>query len=532
MESVNDIFGCDIGNGFCYISVLEKSESDPKEMLPAKLSENGMPSVAYITPPDGTKIEVYNGNSALEKHRKRNPERLVHAVKTRLKEEVISIDSMGVSTDAIYAAIARDLIILGNKQRESIGKSPIYDVVFAFPAVYTDDLPVLNRMEKSISNLVIDGNKINVIARLPEPAAVAIDYLYYMQNIAPKNIRLKSDSFTVLVYDLGHGTFDTAVVTARSQGEPYQLHIKDGLANVGGKNFDEAIYNELCGVLNAKYNVVPRNENDKESIRNLAVNIKHNLTGSDSCVENIGIDGGYYEVEFTRERFEEIIEDLILQTMEMVANVVDEARRKNISIDAVVLSGGASQMPIVKEQLNDLLKGENIPIRTYRPSKAVSFGAARYAKGFNKADTVSKPTPKLVLESTSNTILEQMADYSYGFLLPSSDRLEGEVSVLIKGDEKLPAVSSKMKLRTESGSVVLRLYRSLEKGVFDRIVDVENMAQSIMRIPFELPRNSDFDVSIVVQEDYNVRVICVSEDGKIFQKSTSDTLGVLYSRRS
>jgi molecular chaperone DnaK (HSP70) len=104
-------------------------------------------------------------------------------------------------------------------------------------------------MQSAIEQIEIDGQKIHVAGRLPEPAAVAIDYLHYIQHIVPEEQRIKADQFTVLVNDLGYGTFDTAVVTASSKDQPYVLHAKDGLPEVGGKNFDEVIsgYRTLTG---------------------------------------------------------------------------------------------------------------------------------------------------------------------------------------------------------------------------------------------------------------------------------------------
>ena len=316
--------------------------------------------------------------------------------------------------------------------------------------------------------------------------------------------------------------------------------------------------------------------------------------------------------------------------IQLPADVLDEAKRKSIQIDAVVLSGGASQMPIIKRSLGEILEDDSIPVRIYRPCEAVSFGAARYAEGFasvpitvksisasvkgkfvvgqtmsandinvwvtmsdgerlhnpegittsslklstsankitvsykgvstvltvyakeiiepTKAKIESTPKPPMqtsvqtvvkmpiqpvvsaVKENKSNSILVQKADYSYGILVASQDKLDGEVLVLIKGDEQLPAVSKEIRFRTESGNFTFRIYKSLAKGTFDKISDVEKEAQSVMRMPFELPINSGFSFRMTVQEDYNIKVECIMDDGMIFTKNTSDSLGQLFSR--
>lgn len=509
MFGTNDIFGCDIGNGFAYLSVLEQESSDPMPLLPAKLKAEGMPSAAYIVPPEGEKIEVYGTRSALQKYGPRNPERMVHAIKTQLKNERIKVDGMGVKTDDVYAAIVRDLVILGNGERRNQGKEPVYDLVFTFPAAFAEDVPLLNRMQESIENMTVEGHRLHVVARLPEPAAVAIDYLYYMRHIISVDKRIRSDAFTVLVYDLGHGTFDTAVVRV-SEGRIPELLIKDGLPDVGGKNFDEAIYNELCGLLQREYGIAPRSAIDKEHLREAAVSMKHQLSSAEESVERIYLEGDYREVELTRERFEEISEDLVLQTMSLVSDVLEEAESRGIKPDAVVLSGGGSQMPMIGESLEAILEEGEIPVRIYRPSEAVSFGAARYALGEKRREE-------------RNAALEQFADHSYGI------RLEDEVIYLVKGGEKLPASSEKLRLRAVSDEVMIRLYRSKEKGAFSGTSDMEE-AQSMLWFPFVIPEDTCFDVSLTVLEDYNVKVRCILEDGTTYEKSTADGVGILHGK--
>ena len=80
----------------------------------------------------------------------------------------------------------------------------------------------------------------------------------------------------------------------------------------------------------------------------------------------------------------------------------------------------------------------------------------------------------------SSTVLEQVTDYSYGIWIPSQENLAGEVFMLVKAGEKLPVKSSKIKLGTADFETTIKLYRSKNKGSFSRIVDIENMAQSIL----------------------------------------------------
>lgn len=520
-----EVFGCDIGNGFGYISVLKDVNRDPFPMFPSKykLDAVGMPTSAYIVPPDGANIEVFDGRAACDKHKKES-DKFIHAVKTRLKQGSIPVPRItkAVAVDKIYAAIARDLILLGNEERKNRGESPIYEIVFTFPASFTNDLNLLNRMQKSIENVQMDGQNIKVVGRLPEPAAVAIDYLYYMQNIAPTDIKLSGDSYTALVYDLGHGTFDVAVVTARSKGEPYQLHINDGLPDVGGKDFDDILYDEICRKLRVEYDYIPKNSNAREIIRNTAITIKHELSDSKNSRQEISLpDGSVATIEIARSLFEEKGRKLLNQTLELVDNVMQQAKKDKIKIDSVILSGGASQMPMVVDGLKQLLSDEGITIQVYRPSEAVSYGAARYAYG--RAESPKpEPAPKPKPELSTSTILENYSEYCYGIWVPSDKSLAGIVNVMVESKRKLPAISDEITLVSSGSPMRLRLYRSKEKNIIANTLDVEEQSESIMFIPFDVPENAECTVRIVVQEDYNVKVMCKPINGQLIEKSTMD----------
>lgn len=542
-----EVFGCDIGNGFGYISVLKDVTRDPLPMFPSKykLDAVGMPTSAYIEPPDGTNIEIFEGRAACDKHKKES-DKFIHAVKTRLKQGSIPVPGItnAISVDKIYAAIARDLIRLGNEERKNRGEDPIYEIVFTFPASFTNDLNLLNRMQKSIENVQINGHNIKVVGRLPEPAAVAIDYLYYMQNIAPADIKISGDSYTALVYDLGHGTFDVAVVTARSKGEPYQLHINDGLPDVGGKDFDAILYDEICRKLKIEYDYTPKNANAREIIRNAAIEIKHELSDSKNSRQEISLpDGSVATIEIERSLFEKKGKNLINQTLELVDNIMQQAKKDKIKIDSVILSGGASQMPMVVDGLRQLLGDEGIAIQVYRPSEAVSYGAARYAYGraeLPKPDPAHKPKPEPAHkpkpepapkpkpepapkpESTISTILENYSEYCYGIWMPSDTSLAGFVNVMVESKRKLPAISDEITLVSSGSPMRLRLYRSKEKNIIAKTLNVEEQSESIMFIPFDVPENTECTVRIVVQEDYNVKVMCKPINAQIIEKSTMD----------
>ncbi len=525
------ILGCDIGNGYAYVSLLLDSEQDPLPLFPARyqLSSLGMPTTAFITPPSGNLIEVFSKGKSAEERHTRQPQYFLRAVKTRLNEGYIKMNGIEnpIEVAQAYAAIVRDLLILANEQLGHMGIEPVYDIIFTFPACFSDNVVILEQMKRCIESLTFDGKKVTVRGRLPEPAAVAIDYLHYMQHIAPENIRLKDDHFTVLVYDMGYGTFDTAVVTAQSTDNPYKLHLKDGLPEIGGKNFDDILYHEICRILKEEYQYTPTNEMARERIREAAVKVKHGLTDREDTMEEIEIQDDYLEVTITRERFEELSKHLLVQTLQLVDEILTEAEEADIHIDAVVLSGGASRMPMVKKGLEGLL-GDEMPIVLYRPSESVSYGAARFAYGMASVEPKldANPEPDSKSNPEPNPVLEQLTDCCYGIWEPSVNTLSGEIHFLIKCGESRPTVSKPFVFFSDESRISVKVYRLKEKHTDRDCASLEE-CESMMWFPFDVGVGVRCEVVLTVQEDYSIQVALTTNTGLKMKKSTSDSVEIL-----
>lgn len=530
-----EAFGCDIGNGYGYVSILINKKEDPQPMLPPKYKladGGGMPTDVYVAPPKGTPIMAFDMNKGcpMERTILRDPARGVHAVKSRLHEGYIQLEGINrpIQVDEMYAAIVRDLMILGNEQRKVMGQTPLYDLVFTYPVAYEKDINLLNRMQKAIEGVVIDNKHLQVVGRCPEPAAVAIDYLYYIRNIK----KTTEKDYTILVYDLGHGTFDTALVRVGEKvgedDEPYRVLDQDGVPDVGGKNFDEILYKEICRLLKEKYNFSPETPGQREAILVLAKEAKHKLsTDFIYPVEYVLPNKEDAELEITRKRFEELSEKMLMETMLAIQGMLERAEEKGEKVDAIVLSGGGSRMPMVEAMLKQTVE-EEIPIVKYRTSEAVSFGAARYADGIGGAEGVESNTATTVANTTApkerpkNTVLEQKTGYAYGIAFGEA----GVVEVLIPSDAKLPAVSKTITLNSRMGRLDIRVYRSAKKRELrEKLPNNNENCESVIYLPFDLPLNTDCRFTMTVEEDLNVSVTCVLPDGKVRKQGTADWLG-------
>ena len=106
--------------------------------------------------------------------------------------------------------------------------------------------------------------------------------------------------------------------------------------------------------------------------------------------------------------------------------------------------------------------------------------------------------------------------------MPSNEDLVGIVNVLVESKRKLPAISDEITLVSTGSPMRLRLYRSKEKNIKAKKLNVEEQSESIMFMSFDVPENTECSVRIVVQEDYNVKVICKPINAQLIEKSTMD----------
>lgn len=503
--------GVDIGNGFGYVSILDEDAKDPIILLSDDMRRSGMPTSAYVD--SNGAITVLNASQNILRY----PNRAIHAVKQQLENgETLALPGPGkemtVSVDEAYTAVVRDLLSVAAKERSRMGGQPVTDLALTYPVEFRDRPDLLDRMQRSVESIAAaDGGHYRVVGRLPEPAAVAFDYLYYMRHLAAEENRISEDEFTVLVYDLGHGTFDTALVTAKDGTDQYTVHASDGLRDVGGKNFEEILMEELLRQLKERYDFTPGGSR-REELRRLAVRMKHELSEKEICEDDssYSLPDEYAEFTVTREQFEEMTSHLLDETLMKTERMIRYAQQHQIKVDCIVLSGGGSRMPMVKNALLDLANG--LRVEMHRPSAAVSFGAARFARQCSRKERIEPET-----EQTQAATLAQKAEYAYGLTRQMQNSIRDEVVFLTNSDDELPAVSGELEFMAEGSGVVRAIIsRHKERGMNPKAAPIEDCWE-IIRIPFEIAPFQKCKLSFEITEGRDVLARMVTADGKITQ---------------
>lgn len=481
--------GVDVGNGYGKVSILLKQDADPNLLLPESLL-SGMPATAYVAP-DG-EISVYGAQN-------KRPTRAVEAVKTKLCDDVIVLEETRgqpykVSPCDVYAAIARDLVQLANEQRRKNNEEPLHQIFLTYPATFKDRPDLLGKLKNSVESVKIDGKSLEVCGMLSEPAAVALDYLYYMRNLAPKPIQ--AEKYTVLVYDLGHGTFDAAVVTAFAErGKECELHCQDGDSEIGGKKFDSLLYDELAAQIRRKAG--EKASFNREELRKKVVEIKHDLSTRDISEKDFFVEDDDFLLTYTRQEFNDLIRPQLMRTMEVVEGLREEAAAKGITIDAVVLSGGSSNIPMIRETLLKVVE-DKLPVEVYRPNFGVTYGAARAA-----FDWCNQIIP-----------VKQCCERSSGIYS------DGEVHFLLNEDMELPCSSDELNfISAASGhtNIHLRRARKLMPGA-KKAKNADCV--DILQIPVDLPPEQPCSLRLRMDPNRCIYVDCTLPDGKVITKST------------
>ncbi|CAI0453785.1 unnamed protein product [Linum tenue] len=235
-----------------------------------------------------------------------------------------------------------------------LGKQ-VTNAVVTVPAYFNDSQRQATKDAGTIAGL-------NVVRIINEPTAGA---LAYGVNQDSKRKR------TILVFDLGGGTFDVSV-----------LNIDKGEFRVlatGGGDFDQRVMKYFVDLIERKYNKdVTQDPKAIGKLRRECERAKRVLSSQTQARVEIDcfIDGMDFSEPLSRARFEDLNSDLFEKTMEVVRSTLKDAKVENKEqIDEIVLVGGSTRIPMVREMLKKEFDGKE-PSEGINPDEAVAYGAA------------------------------------------------------------------------------------------------------------------------------------------------------------
>jgi len=189
----------------------------------------------------------------------------------------------------------------------------------------------------------------------------------------------KEDDHTVLVYDLGGGTFDVSILTLGDG--VFEVKATSGNNHLGGDDFDKRIIDYLVAEFKKKEGIdLSKDPMAMQRLRDAAENAKIELSQKQKTNVNlpyITTDSSgpkFLDIDLTRAQFEQLISDLVESTIGPVKQALSDSGLKPSEIDRVLLVGGSTRVPIVQQKVKELLGKE--PDKGINPDECVAVGAA------------------------------------------------------------------------------------------------------------------------------------------------------------
>ena len=278
------------------------------------------------------------------------------------QESAKTISGIEIPAEVLSGFLLRKL-----KQDVESQLGKIEKAVITVPA-YFDDL----RRQATFSAAHLAG--LEVLAIINEPTAAAIAHGYTTRSH-------DGQAKTLLVYDLGGGTFDVSILEVKE--DEFVTIATDGDVYLGGKDFDERIVNHLAEAFKNEHGVDPRQDNhDLAQMWLDAEEIKRTLSERTKTAHVMFYGGQRCRVEITREEFEDATADLCARTRTTTRLVLKDAGMDLGDIDDYLIVGGSGRMPMVKKMLVELFQGRE-PAVFGNPDLAVGHGAAILANSLS-----------------------------------------------------------------------------------------------------------------------------------------------------
>ncbi|KKM09947.1 molecular chaperone DnaK [Clostridiales bacterium PH28_bin88] len=344
------VIGIDLGTTNSCVAVMEGGEA---VVIPNAEGSRTTPSVVGF---------AKNGERLVGQVAKRqaisNPDRTISSIKRHMgTEHKVRIDDKQYTPPEISAMILQKL----KTDAESYLGEKVTQAVITVPAYFTDSQRQATKDAGKIAGL-------DVLRIINEPTAAALSYGLD-----------KGEDHTILVYDLGGGTFDVSILELGDG--VFEVKATSGNNRLGGDDFDERVMNWLVAEFKKSHGVdLSRDKIAMQRLKEAAEKAKHELSGVTSTNINLPFitateDGPQHlDLNLTRAKFEELIADLVEKTEGPTRQAMADAGMKPEDIDKVILVGGSTRVPLVQQTVKRLTGKE--PHKGINPDECVALGAA------------------------------------------------------------------------------------------------------------------------------------------------------------
>ncbi len=328
--------------------------------------EGGEPHV--ITNPEGNRttpsVVAFKGDDELvgetaKRQAVTNVDNTIASIKRKMgTKEKVHANGRDYTPEEISAKILMKL----KKDAEAYLGETVSEAVITVPAYFNDAQRQATKNAGKIAGL--DVKRI-----INEPTAAALAY----------GIDKQENAHTILVYDLGGGTFDVSILDLGDG--VFEVKSTSGNNKLGGDDFDQRIMDYLVSEFKKENGVdLSKDKMAMQRIKDAAEKAKKDLSGMTTTQISIPFitqnDNGplHLEVSLTRSKFEELCMDLFESTLEPVKKALKDAKLTASDIDKVLLVGGSTRIPYIQELVKKELGQE--PSKGVNPDECVAIGAS------------------------------------------------------------------------------------------------------------------------------------------------------------
>jgi molecular chaperone HscA len=336
--------------------------------------------------------------------------------------------------DNFYSPVELSSLILKElKQRaEHILKTPVNKAVITVPAYFNDAQRQATRDAGRLAGL-------DVLRIVNEPTAASLAYGLGLD---------KTETKTIAVYDLGGGTFDISIL--RVTAGIFEVLSTNGDTYLGGDDFDQAIVQYWMEQLGITKETLESDKSLMQSLRLSAEEAKRNLSANDSFESTLGV----YSLAITKLKFEELVMPLVDKTIQCCKNALQDAALTTDDIEAVVMVGGSTRVPLVKQKVGAFFnRAVNDSVN---PDEVVALGAATQAD--------------ILAGNNKDFLLLDITPLSLGV-----ETMGGLMDVLVPRNAKIPTKAGRQYTTQKDGQSGMKI--SVYQGERDMVKDNRKLAE-------------------------------------------------------
>lgn len=324
-----------------------------------------------------------------------------------------------------------------------------------------------------------------------EPTAAAVAFGFAQGFLKTDGTAVKDQ--TILVYDLGGGTFDVTVM--RLEGSQFTALATDGDVRLGGRDWDQRLVDLVCEEFIRKHGIDPRdNANAHGRLWREAEDAKRTLSARSKATLACDHQGHAVRLEISRDQFQDLTRDLLDRTSFTTRQTLQAAGLEWKDIDHVLLVGGSTRMPMVVQMLQELSGKE--PNRSVSADEAVAHGAALHAGILLARGSGAKPQFKI----------KNVNSHSLGVVATDVQTNRKRNAILIPRNTPLP-ITAKRIFKTQKANQRSILVQIVE-GESNSPDDCSQLGRcSVRDLPKNLPAQTPIEVRFKYEENGRLTVM-------------------------